>query len=51
MAVRQLTELLASIIDERLATITGRHKAAGRRTGLAMRVAAAMQAMTVSWPS
>jgi hypothetical protein len=46
MAARQLTELLAGVIDERLATITGRHKAAGRRTGLAMRVAAAMQAMT-----
>jgi hypothetical protein len=46
MAAQQITELLAGVIDERLATITGRHRAAGRRTGLAMRIAAAMQAMT-----
>jgi hypothetical protein len=46
MAAEQVTELLAGVIDERLTTVTGQDKAAGRRVGLAMRIAAATQTMT-----
>ncbi|MGI8331202.1 DUF222 domain-containing protein [Actinomadura scrupuli] len=46
MAARRLATLLAGVIDDRLAMITGQEKASGRRSGLAMRVAAAAQAMT-----
>jgi hypothetical protein len=45
-AAAQITDLLAEVIDERLSSITDRHRRAGRRTGLALRIAAAMQAMS-----
>jgi hypothetical protein len=37
---------LADVIDERLNAVSDRHRNAGRTTGLALRVAAAIQAMT-----
>jgi hypothetical protein len=46
MVAGRLTDLLAGVIDQRLSAIAGQDKAAGRRIGLALRVAAAMQAMT-----
>ncbi|MCW2913638.1 MAG: endonuclease [Actinomycetia bacterium] len=45
-AAAQITDSLAKVIDERLTSVAGRHRTAGRRTGLALRVAAAMQTMS-----
>jgi hypothetical protein len=42
----QITGLLAGIIDERLDSVADRHRATGRRTGLALRIGTAMQAIT-----
>lgn len=45
-AAAQITEMLAKVIDERLNSVADRHRASGRRTGLALRVTAAMQTMS-----
>lgn len=42
----QITGLLAEIIDERLNSVSDRHHATGRRTGLALRIGTAMQAIS-----
>jgi hypothetical protein len=45
-AAAQITDMLAKVIDERLNSVADRHRASGRRTGLALRVTAAMQTMS-----
>jgi hypothetical protein len=45
-AAAQITDMLAKVIDERLNSVADRHRVSGRRTGLALRVTAAMQTMS-----
>jgi hypothetical protein len=45
-AAAQLTGLLAEVIDERLHSVTDRHRTTGRRTGLALRIGTALQAIS-----